>query len=131
ASHELVDGNTWRQVVEKLPNGQQVAAKLNFDAWNSVGIQADEKNGEPIFGQSPTAEQTKKRDSFIQNNLVPLFAESGHLYDLVGGWTKEVYTDQPGMPGTGHRYFKSADPIVGISAQGNQLRDQRSSHSET
>jgi hypothetical protein len=123
AAFEIVDGNTWRQVVSGLPNGQQVVAKLNNDAWTSVGIQTDQETGEPIFGQSPTKQQSDDYKNYIQNSIVNTFMETGNMYRLIGGPTKEVYTDQEGLPDTGVRSTKAPDPNVTSAIFGNRARD--------
>ena len=123
AAFEIVDGNTWRQVVSGLPNGDQVVAKLNNDAWTSVGIQTDQETGEPIFGQSPTKQQSDDYKNYIQNSIVNTFMETGNIYRLIGGPTKEVYTDQEGMPDTGVRSTKAPDPSVTSAIFGNRARD--------
>jgi len=131
AAYELTDGNTWRQVVEDMPNGKQAAAKLNYDAWKSVGVATDEETGEPIMGQSITTDQTNRYKSFLQNNLVQTFMETGNLHRLIGGWTEERYTDQEGMPKTGRRFYKPPDPTVGATILGNKIRDTKTSTRST
>jgi len=131
AAFEITDGNTWRQVVEALPNGKATAAKMNYDAWQSVGVMADEETGDPVFGQSPTSEQTKGYRNFIQNNLVQTFMETGNIHRLIGGPTREVYTDQPGMPGTGVHSYKAPDSGVTGAIYGNAVRDRQVSRRST
>jgi len=122
---QAVDGNAWRQVVEQsLPNGKEVAARLNYDALKSVNLMADEKTGEMIPGQHMTEQQTGAYKDYIRNNMLQTFMGTGHVHDLIGGWVDEVYTDQPGNPKTGKTFWKPQNPGVTAAIYGNAERDR-------
>ena len=126
AANDLVEGNTWQQEVAQLPDGDQRVAKLSFDGWNSVGgVQVDDKTGMPIPGQSISKDQQDRFNNFIQSNLVQQFMETNQVYRLIGGPTREVYTDQAGLPSTGVRSTKQADPLVAFTQAGNRARERQ------
>jgi hypothetical protein len=116
AAHDLVEGGTWADAMQALPDGGRKAAELAFRGWNSVGgVQVNPNTGQPNPGQSI---------NYVQSNLVQEFMKDGQLYRLIGGPTREVYTDKEGLPGTGVRSVKGAEPIVGFTAAGNRQRER-------
>jgi len=123
--NELVKGQTWRQEVEKLPDGARRAAELNFKAWQAAGLTVDEETGEPVMGQSITQQQKDDHDSYLRSNLVQQFLETKQMYRLLGGGVEQVYTDQPGMPKTGKRFDLQPDTDVVATILGNRAEERQ------
>lgn len=126
-ANELVEGNQWEKVLAQVPQGDQRVAKLNYDAWNTVGgVIVNPETGQPEPGQSITNDQQQRHDAYIRSNLVQQFMETKQMFRLLGGPTEEVYTDQgPKMPRTGVRSTKAPDTDVVATILGNREAERQ------
>jgi len=125
AAHDLVDGGTWQKELSQVPNGPQRVAQLSGEGWSSVGGVIVGEDGMPEPGQSITKDQQDRFDNYIRSNLVQQFMETQQMYRLVGGNTREVYSDRPGMPGTGVTSVKTPDTDVLLTQSANRARDRQ------
>jgi len=125
-ANELVEGNQWEKVLSQVPDGAQRVAKMNFDAWGSVGgVIVNPETGQPEPGQSITKDQQDRHDQYVRSNLVQQFMETKQMFRLLGGGMEEVYTDQgPSMPKTGRRWDVAPDTDVAATILGNRAAER-------